>query len=549
MNTGTAFRAAAVALAMAAAFALSSGAGLSAATFRRPLERVASMDPLRAASVQDARAVSLVYEPPLEVDYFARPYRLKAGLCDLPQVSADGLVYVFTIRPGARFQPDACFGGGGRDVVADDVVYSLNRLADKANASSGMWTMDGVASVRARDGRTVEIVLKKPLHVFPWLMSMAYASVVPREAVEMYGDDFGGVAVGSGPYRMVDWWRNYRMVFRRDPSWRGWAEVKTKPYDEIDYLVVNDPSTQWLMFLSGEVDMLGAVSSDIWDAVVGPDGELAPNLRSAGMTLLGASTMTVYYIGVNMDDPLLGRNRKLRQALNCAFDFDAWRKLLNNRVIPCGTPLPLGVEGRLEAPFKYAFDVEKAKRLVAEAGYPGGVDPATGRRLVVEISVGRASSEAREQVELMQSFYNRIGISLEPRYMTWNAYLKAVNDGNTQLFMLGWVGDYPDAENFLQMFISKNASPGANHGNYRNPEVDRLYDEALAARDAETRNACWRKIQEIVNEDCPWIYLHYPKSYALVRDGVGNFHLTDFPYGTEKHYYMKRPTRDMEEGK
>lgn len=511
----------------------------SAAVLRRPLERVASMDPLRASAIYDSRAVSLVYEPLLEVDYFARPYRLKAGLCDLPEVSADGLVYTFRLRAGARFQPDACFGGGGRDVVASDVVYSLNRLADKANASSGMWTMDGVAKVEAVDARTVAITLKKRLHVFPWLMAMAYAAVVPHEAVEMYGAKFGGVAVGSGPYRLTEWWRNHRMVFDRDPTWRGWPAIPTTPYNRIEYLVVDDVSTQWLMFLSGEVDLLGAVSHDNWDAIVNADGRLDAALEARGVRLLGASTMTVMYIGVNMDHKLLGANRKLRQALNCAFDFPAWQRFLNNRVLPCNGPLPPGVDGRLETPFAYAFNLEKAKRLMAEAGFPEGIDPATGRRLVIEISLGRATQAAREQVELMQSFYNKIGISLEARYMTWDAYLKAVNDGRVELFMLGWVGDYPDAENFLQMFISKNVSPGANHSNYRNPEIDRLYEAALAASDAASRNAAWRKIQEIVNEDCPWIYLHYPKEYALAWDRVGNFHLTDFPYGSEKHLYRK----------
>ena len=174
---------------------------LAGSTFRRPLERVASMDPIRAAAVYDARAVSLVYEPPLEVDYFARPYRLKAGLCDLPEVSKDGLVYTFKIRPGARFQPDACFPGGeGRPVVAADIVYSLKRLGDKKNASNGMWIMDEVKDVEAVDARTVRITLKKPFHVFPWLMAMAQAGTIPHEAVEKYGVKFGGVAVGSGPY-------------------------------------------------------------------------------------------------------------------------------------------------------------------------------------------------------------------------------------------------------------------------------------------------------------------------------------------------------------
>ena len=101
--------------------------------------------------------------------------------------------------------------------------------------------------------------------------------------------------------------------------------------------------------------------------------------------------------------------------------------------------------------------------------------------------------------------------------------------------MLGWVGDYPDAENFLQLFHSKNCSPGANHGNYRNPEFDKCYDEAMAAETPEARQAAWTRAQEIVREDCPWIFFYYPKAYSIIWDHVGNYNLTDFPYGTEKY--------------
>ena len=509
--------------------------------YRRALERVASMDPLQAASVPDSKAIALVYEPLLEVDYKARPYRLKPCLCGLPEVSADGTVYTYRIREGARFQDDPCFPGGkGRPVTAADVKFSLARLADKANASSGMWTMDPVARVDAVDARTVRVTLKKPLHVFPWLTAMCYWAAVPREAVETYGEKFNEHAVGSGPYRLAEWWRNHRMVYRRDASWPGWREIETTPCDTLEFLVVDDASTQWLMFLSGELDFLGDVSRDNWDAIVEPDGTLSAALEAKGMRLFSAPIMQVSYIGINMRDPLLGANRKLRQALNCAFDFPVWRRFMNNRVEACDGPVPPGVDGRLETPFPYAFNLEKAKRLVAEAGFPGGIDPKTGKRIAIPLAIGHATQSAREQAELLQSFYEKVGIRLEPQFMTWAAYLKAVSDGHVSLFLLGWIGDYPDAENFLQLFHSKNVSPGANHSNYVNPEFDRLYDAAMAAPTPAARNDLWRKAQEIVREDCPWIFLNFPKAYSLAWDRVRNYVPTDFSYGIEKHL-EKRP--------
>ncbi len=518
-------------------------------TFRRSLERVASMDPLRAAAVYDSQAVMLVYEPLLGVDYYAKPYKLIPGLCELPVVSEDGKVYTFTLRDGVRFHDDECFGGGkGRVVTADDVVYTLKRLGDKNNASSGMWTVDSVEKVEALDARRVRITLKTPLHIFPWLMAMAYTGVVPHEAVEKYGSKFGGHPVGSGAYRLASWRRNHEMVFERNKAWHGWKNksdsfargTNGNYFDTVRYFVVDDLSTQWLLFLSGGIDYLSNIPRDNWDAVADQDGNILPEMANQGVALHSHPTLTVMYMGINMDDPVLGKNKKLRQALNCAFDFASWQKFFNGRILPSDGPVPDGVEGRIETKFDYSFDLEKAKKLLAEAGYPNGIDPKTGRRLVIPLALGRATQDAREQAELLQAFYARIGISLETQYMTWDTFLKTVNEGRVSLYFMGWVGDYPDAENFLQLFHSKNVSPGANHSNYRNKEFDEIYDAAMKTSSAEERNKYWLRAQEIIREDCPWVFLHIPKACSLLRTRIEGYTPTDFPYGMEKHLRARK---------
>ena len=485
---------------------------LLAATLTRPLERVSTLDPAFTQAVYDARACQLVYQPPLDVDYVARPYRLAPGACELPTVSEDGLTYVFRIRrvdgPPAK-QPHAA-----------DMVRSLERLRDPDLVCPNAWIVKSVDTIRALDDATVEVRLKSRCHFFPWLMAMAQASIVLSDGS------------GTGPYELTSWRKNHEMVFtRRRPSAGG--------FDTVRYLVIDDMSTQWLMFLKGEVDFIGEISKDNIDAVLGKDGKLAPELEAQGVRLHTIPSLDIYYMGINMRDPVLGPNKKLRQALNAAFDYPEWEKYFSMRVMPADGPVPPGVSGKLAGKFPYAYDLAKAKRLMIEAGYPDGIDPKTGKRLEISITVGRANQTAREEVELMQSFYNRIGIRLEPRYMTWNAYLDAVNRGDVTLFMLGWIGDYPDAENFLQLFHSKNVSPGANHGNYRNAAFDRLYDEAMVSIDPAVRNEKWRAAQEIIRDDCPWIFLHFPKAYSLSWDHVGNYLPTDFPYGTEKHLFRK----------
>jgi ABC-type transport system substrate-binding protein len=545
--------------------------------FRRSMDRVASMDPADAASVYAARAVQLVYETLLEFDYRARPYRLIPGLAEsLPEVQSNGLVYVLRLDPEARFQPDPCFGldgqgrPRGRPVTAADVVFSLKRLGDRRVASPGEWlVLDSIAGMRAFaeasmsgastdyarpvggleavDARTVRITLTRPMHQFPWYLAMCFTAVVPREAVERYGADFGSHAVGTGPYRLTGWRRNHQMTFARDPAWRGWREGPAAlragdrgvPFDRVVYSVIDDVSTQWLCFLSGELDFLGEIARDNWDVVIDGTGGLSESLKRRGVTLYAMPTLEVAYIGINLDDPVLGPNRKLRQALNCAFDGAEWVKFFNHRTVASDGPVPPGTEGRVETPFPYASNPEKARALMAEAGYPGGVDPKTGKRLELTVDLGRTSQDMRESMELLASFYARVGVALKAQYHNWPTFLRRVSGRQSQMFRVGWVGDYPDAENFLQLFYGKNVSPGPNRSNYVNPEFDRLYAAACAAADGAERNRIWAQAQELVREDCPWIFLHFQKVYSLCQARVLDYIPSDFPYGTEK--YLRTP--------
>ena len=472
-----------------------------AAAFTRPMERVATLDPVFAQSVYDSRVVQLLYETPLNIDYYARPYRLSPGYCELPEVSGDGLVYTFRTRGGS----------------AADMVASLARLRDPEIVTPNGWLMKSVDTITAKDERTVEIRLKNRCHFFPWLMAMSPASVRRPDGS------------GTSPFELASWRKNHEMVFRRrSPS--------PKQFDTVRYLVIDDLSTQWLMFLKGEIDFLGEISKDNWDVVMGKDGNLDPSLAAQGVKLYSIPTLEVFYMGINMRDPVLGGNRKLRQALNAAFDYPRWEEYFSKRTVQADGPVPPGVDGKLSAPFKYAFDLDLAKRLMKEAGYADGIDPKTGRRLVLTLSFGRASTGSREMGELLASFYEKIGVKLELSFHTWDAFLKAVNEGRVQIYNMGWVGDYPDAENFLQLFYSKNVSPGPNHSYYVNAEYDREYDAAMSASTAEERNRRWAACQEMIREDCPWIFSHFGKANSLVRPRVGNYVPSDFPYGQEAYF-------------
>ena len=497
---------------------------LFASVFARQMDRVASTDPAQCQSVYDSKVIQLIYETPLNIDYYARPYKLVPGACELPEVSDDGLTYVFRVRNAAR--PESA----PYRVTASDIVRSLERLRDPEIVSPNGWYLKSVDTIKALDDQTVEIRMKRRQHVFPWIMAMSGTGIMKEDGT------------GTGPFELTKWWKNHEMVFTRRRS----TQTPKHPndpntFDIVKFLVIDDMSTQWLMFLNGELDVLGEISQDNWDAVVDKDGNLSPDLVKAGVKMHSMPTLSVMYVGMNMKDPVLGANRKLRQALNAAFDFEAWNRFYCNRAVEAGGPVPSTVEAALPAEtFKYRYNLELAKKLIAEAGYPDGIDPKTGRRLVLTVSMGRASQDARERAELMASFYAKIGVKLETQFYTWEAFMKAVNEGRTQMYQMGWVGDYPDAENFLQLFHSSNVSPGANHSYYINPEYDRAYDAAMAANTVEERNRYWRECQEIVREDCPWIFTHVPKSNSLVRPSVGNYIPSDFPYGQEAYLECRK---------
>ena len=539
--------------------------------------RIRGFDPAHAADEASLLAAGRVYEGLLQYAYWERPYRVEPLLAAaMPEVSADGTVWRFRLRPGIHFSDDPCFaatGGRGRELVAQDIVYSILRIADVKVGSGGYWAFRGriagldefreasrgeaptdygrpVEGLRALGPHELEIRLARPYPQLPWVLAMPYAFAVPREAVEYYGAEFANHPVGTGPYVLAAARQNYRYEFRANPKWAETGRADAMPASaptpdarhplplvkRIVCSVVGDPSTAWLMFLSGQLDRV-EVSRDQWDSIITPEKELRPELAARGIALDKSPQMSVSYTAFNMDDPVVGANRKLRQALSCAFDFAAWEEFQNGRVQKPSGPVPPGVAGRAEGPLPYGFDLARARRLLAEAGYPEGRDPATGRRLKLTLEIGSADNpEARQAAEVLASFMERIGVVVEPSYNNWPAFLQKLERRQAQMFSVAWLGDYPDAQNFLQLFASENASPGPNRCNYRSAEFDRLYRELIALPESPEREALCRAAADVVLEDCPWIFMAHPMAFSVRQSRLQNYRRHDFPWGMEKYW-------------
>ena len=552
-------------------------------------ERIRGFDPVTSADVPSANAIYKVYEGLYEYRYLARPYTVRPNLAEsLPEVSPDGLTYTFRLRKGVRFADDPCFPGGkGREVTAEDFAYSWKRVADVKTKSNCFWIFeDRIAGInayheasiqrqvsydepiegfKALDRYTLQVKLTQPYPQLIWVLTMSYTFVVPREAVEYYGNEFLNHPVGTGAYVVGDWkFRNYGITYVRNPNYHGDTyPTQGEPGDrekglladagqplpfvnEVRQFVISDTSTEWLVFLAGQLGQSG-ISKDNFNAVISGQKELTPELRARGIRLEKAPQLWTTYIGFNMEDPVVGmskdpaeneRHRKLRKALCHTIDIAKYCEFYNDRQMPANSPIPPGMAGyEPKKPLPYPFDLNRAKKLLAEAGYPEGKDPQTGRRLQLTVELGNASDpEERQSIDLLGSFFASIGVELVPSYNNWPEFLKKMERKQQQMFRLGWVADYPDAENYLQLFYTKSISPGPNHTNYSNPKFDALFEKARQMQDTPERTALYEQCVDIVLDDCPWIILTYPLAFGLQQPWFKNYKFHDFPYPNMKFY-------------
>ncbi|HMO49830.1 MAG TPA: ABC transporter substrate-binding protein [Kiritimatiellia bacterium] len=552
--------------------------------------RIRGFDPVRAGDQPSALAIARIYETLLQYHYLDRPYRVEPLLAEsLPEVSDDGLVYTFRIRPGIYFQDDPCFiatDGKGREVTADDFVYAVKRLADRKNQSVGYWTLSGrvvglddfreksgdpeptdyeqeIPGIRALDRYTLQWTLTQPYPQLLWILAMHYIVATPREAVAYYGPEFSRHPVGTGPYILKEWRQNYRLEYVRNPKWQETGRVDRYPStgapddleagrlsdagavlpltDRIVDYVVMDPATRWLKFITGQLDS-SDVSRDNWEAILDDNLALNPVLAEKGIAMSMGPSLRLGYFAFNMEDPVLGPNRALRQAMTCAFDTEAWIQLFNGRITRPTGPIPEGLAGHDPDHHPFPFDLERARRLMIEAGYPEGRDPQTGRRLTITLELGRADdAELRQSAELFTFFMSRIGIQIHVSYNNGPAFFDKLERRLAPMFFLSWIGDYPDAENFLQLFYGPNASPGPNRCNYRNPDFDALYDVIRTMPDSPERTELYRKMAAIVVEDAPWIFAYQYINVGLRHPWFRNYKMHAFPYGMEKYYRVERP--------
>lgn len=539
--------------------------------------KIKGMDPIFADDLYSGTEVSRVYEGLLQYHYLKRPYQLIPSLAEaMPDISKDGKTITFKIKKGVLFQDDPAFkdnGGKGRELTAEDFIYSFKRLADPKLHSTGWWLFENkvvgldewrdpakggadytkaVVGLTAPDRYTLQIKLNQPNAQFLFALAMPFTLVVAKEAVEHYGKEFLNHPVGTGPFRLAEFNPASRVIWVRNPTYRkelypsegepgdkeaGLLEDAGKPLPFADKVIVTifeESQPMWLTFLSGKLDLAG-IPKDNYQQAVGPNKELTPELKTKNIRLTKVVNPDVTFTSFNMTDPLVGKNKYLRQAMSLAYDESQYIDLFyNGRALSAQSPIPPGIQGydpKFRNPYRQ-FNVAKAKELMAKAGYPdgNGLPPLEYATL--------ADSTSRQSTEYSQKMWSAIGVKLKVNTYSWPEFQATVRNKKAQVYAFAWNADYPDAENLLQLFYSKNGSPGPNNSNYANPEFDKLYEKALTLQDTPERAALYKKMVDIVVEDCPWIFNSHRVIFGLQQQWLKNYKPHAFEHSLVKYYRL-----------
>lgn len=512
-----------------------------------------NLDPVQGGTIYTTLVQTALYDTLYEYKYLKVPYELKPNLAaSAPQISKDNLTYTIKIKPGVKFIDDAAFPGGkGREVTAADFVYSIKRQFDPKNNAQGTWLWQNrivgldawgnsgadyakkVEGLTDLDKYTVQIKLIKPYPQLIYTLAMGFAGIVPKEAVDKYGKEFGTKAVGSGPFKLVSF-NTKQLVMVKNPDFRketfnleaeGYNEAKhgftgikalagkTMPIvDKVVVDFVNEPAARWASFTKGnEIQNANVLLEQVDTVLASKNPPTYKPEYAAKYNLRGELEFGLVYTVFNMADERVGyatdpkqnaRNHALRCAIRKGFSWPERIKRFYNGI---GEAYPGFIVPGLDgydpnmAKESVTYDVAGAKKLLADNGW-------TPANLPVFEYSGVASVRDKQFYEQFRGWMGKIGFPKEKikqvNFANFGDFSKAQKEKKLMTISMGWGIDYPDSENLLQMFYSPNGSPGSNASNYKNPEFDKLFEQSMAMQPGPDRTAIYKKLNQMIVDDC-----------------------------------------------
>jgi peptide/nickel transport system substrate-binding protein len=490
---------------------------------------ISSLDPAAATNFENIWAVNQLFNGLVQMN---DSLLVKPSIAKSWTISEDGLTYTFQLRNDVYFQDHDIFPNSkGRKVTAKDFVYSFNRLHDP-KVSSAMSLLHNIDKENrntengfsAPNDSTFVIFLKEPFSPFLGILTMKYFSVVPKEAIDHYKEEFRRNPVGTGPFKMKFWQEGTHLAMHRNPNYFEFEGYSRLPYlDAVSVTFIKEKETAFMQFLKGEIDMLSGIDAFNPSEVLDTDGKLKAFYKDK-FVLQTQPYIKTDYIGILIDEnmekvrtsPL--RLKAIRKAINYAFDREKLIKFFHNNLgvpatsgfIPAGLPSysPSKVKG-------YHYNPEKVNQLLVEAGYPGG-------KGLPEITV-HTTDNYIQIVEYIQGQLAESNIKMKISTENATVLKTGVSKNEFGMFKKSWVGDYADEENFMSLFYSKNFSPeGFNYTHYKNPDFDKLFEKAKKELNDSVKISLYRQMDQMVMDDAPVIPLYYDQVVRLVKPNIQN---------------------------
>ena len=478
-----------------------------------------SLDPAFAKDLASVWATSQLFNGLVQLDsnLIVQPSIAKSWT-----ISSDKLEYEFLLKDNVFFHNSEKSNlDVGRKVSAYDFEYSFSRLLDDNIASPGRWVMSNVKGFNAVNDSVFLIKLRSPFPGFLGLLTMQYCSVVPKEIVE--ATDFHSNPIGTGPFKFQLWQKGEKLIFRKNTNYFESHNGEKLPFlDGISISFLRDKQAAFLQFILGNLDFLSGIDASYKDEILTKDGSLNEKYINK-INLSKQNYLNTEYLGFYSKDTLSPiNNLKIRQAINYGFDRQKMLKFLRNNI---GSPavngfIPKGMPSFSENVIGFNYDKEKSKQLISEVKEMnnGILDPV----------VLSTNASYLDLCEYIQNELGKNGLEIEINVNPPSTHRQMVATSKLSFFRASWIADYPDGENYLSLFYSKNHSPnGPNYTHFNNKDFDRLYEMSLSETIDSTRFNYYNQMDRIIIENAQIVPLYYDNVLRFAQKNIKD--LSNYP--------------------